>query len=69
MTGVIQQGKDPRVVLVDLGKIEAVLPPQRAGPGRGIRARRAHPLPTWSQVKKGHKGPPVTLVAHPPRTW
>ena len=29
--GVIQQGKDPRAVLVDLGKIEAILPPDRAG--------------------------------------
>src|ERR1022692_2328431 len=27
VAGVIQQGKDPRAVLVDLGKIEAILPP------------------------------------------
>src|SRR6201996_7890165 len=27
VAGVIQQGKDPRAVLVDLGKIEALLPP------------------------------------------
>src|SRR6202007_1475452 len=26
VAGIIQQGKDPRTVLVDLGKIEAVLP-------------------------------------------
>ena len=27
VAGVIQQGKDPRAVLVDLGKVEAILPP------------------------------------------
>ena len=27
VAGVIQQGKDPRTVLVGLGKLEAVLPP------------------------------------------
>ena len=41
VAGVIQQGKDPRAVLVDLGKIEAILPPDRAGAGRAVRARRA----------------------------
>jgi transcription termination/antitermination protein NusA len=33
VAGVIQQGKDPRTVLVDLGKIEAVLPPAEQVPG------------------------------------
>ena len=33
VSGVIQQGKDPRDVLVDLGKIEAVLPPAEQVPG------------------------------------
>src|SRR3984957_19245273 len=33
VAGVIQQGKDPRSVLVDLGKIEAILPPTEQVPG------------------------------------
>ena len=33
VAGVIQQGKDPRAVLVDLGKIEAILPPAEQVPG------------------------------------
>ena len=30
MSGIVQQGRDPRLVLVDLGKVEGVLPPQEA---------------------------------------
>src|SRR5258708_20160986 len=32
--GVIQQGKDPRPVLLDLGKIQAILPPTAQVPAR-----------------------------------
>ncbi|MDA0637614.1 transcription termination factor NusA [Nonomuraea sp. MCN248] len=65
VSGVIQQGKDPRVVLVDLGKIEAVLPAHEQVPGEeythGERIRAF-----VVQVKKGHKGPSVTLSrTHP----
>lgn len=65
VAGVIQQGKDPRVVLVDLGKIEAVLPHNEQVPGEeythGERIRCY-----VVQVKKGHKGPSVTLSrTHP----
>jgi transcription termination/antitermination protein NusA len=60
VAGVIQQGKDPRAVLVDLGKIEAVLPPAEQVPGEQylhgerIRCYVLH-------VRKGHRGPSVTL--------
>ncbi len=60
VAGVIQQGKDPRAVLVDLGKIEAVLPPAEQVPGEHylhgerIRCYVLH-------VRKGHRGPSVTL--------
>jgi transcription termination/antitermination protein NusA len=60
VAGVIQQGKDPRSVLVDLGKIEAVLPPAEQVPneqylhGERIRCYVLH-------VRKGHRGPSVTL--------
>ncbi len=65
VAGVIQQGKDPRTVLVDLGKIEAVLPPEEQVPGEnyehGERIRSY-----VVQVRKGHRGPSVTLSrTHP----
>ena len=41
VAGVIQQGRDPRNVLVDLGKVEALLPPAEQVPGEKLRARRA----------------------------
>ncbi|TDQ52138.1 transcription termination factor NusA [Actinorugispora endophytica] len=65
VSGIIQQGKDPRNVLVDLGKIEAILPPQEQVPSEtynhGDRLR-AYVV----QVRKGHRGPSVTLSrTHP----
>ena len=65
VSGVIQQGKDPRVVLVDLGKIEAVLPAHEQVPGEEyVHGERIRAFVV--QVKKGHKGPSVTLSrTHP----
>ncbi|GAA3195588.1 transcription termination factor NusA [Actinocorallia longicatena] len=65
VAGVIQQGNDPRNVLVDLGKLEAVLPPQEQVPGEvyehGERLK-AYVV----QVRKGHRGPSVMLSrTHP----
>jgi transcription termination/antitermination protein NusA len=65
VAGVIQQGKDPRSVLVDLGRLEAILPPQEQVPGErydhGDRIRCY-----VVQVRKGHRGPSVTLSrTHP----
>ncbi|HEX6473162.1 MAG TPA: transcription termination factor NusA [Streptosporangiaceae bacterium] len=65
VAGIIQQGRDPRNVLVDLGKIEAILPPAEQVPGEtyahGERIR-AYVL----QVRKGHRGPSITLSrTHP----
>jgi N utilization substance protein A len=65
VAGVIQQGRDPRNVLVDLGKIEATLPPQEQVPGESYEhgeRLRAYVV----QVRKGHRGPSVTLSrTHP----
>jgi transcription termination/antitermination protein NusA len=65
VAGVIQQGKDPRTVLVDLGKLEAILPPAEQVPteryvhGERLRCYVLH-------VRKGHRGPSVTLSrTHP----
>jgi transcription termination/antitermination protein NusA len=65
VAGVIQQGKDPRNVLVDLGKIEGVIPPEEQVPGENYdhgERLRSYVV----QVKKGHRGPLVKLSrTHP----
>jgi N utilization substance protein A len=65
VAGVIQQGKDPRTVLVDLGKLEAVLPPAEQVPGeRYVHGERIKCYVL--RVHKGHRGPSVTLSrTHP----
>ncbi len=65
VSGVIQQGKDPRLVHVNLGKLEGVLPPQEQVPGE----RYEHGLRLKCYVvavRKGFKGPQITLSrTHP----
>jgi N utilization substance protein A len=65
VSGIVQQGSDPRTVLVDLGKIEAVLPAQEQVPGEtythGTRLK-CHVV----SVTKTPKGPRVTVSrTHP----
>ncbi|SFD02668.1 transcription termination factor NusA [Streptomyces aidingensis] len=65
VTGTVQQGRDPKNVLVDIGKLEAILPPQEQVPGEdyshGTRLR------TYVvRVVRGARGPSVTLSrTHP----
>lgn len=65
VAGMVQQGRDPKSVLVDIGKLEAILPPQEQVPGEdythGTRLR------TYVvRVAKGVRGPSVTLSrTHP----
>jgi transcription termination/antitermination protein NusA len=65
VAGVIQQGKDPRNVLVDLGKVEAVLPPQEQVPGE--KYEHGSRIKCYVvQVRKGMRGPSITLSrTHP----
>ena len=65
VAGVIQQGKDPRNVQVDLGKLEAVLPPQEQVPTESYE--HGERLKAYVvQVRKGHRGPSVMLSrTHP----
>ncbi|HEY1920095.1 MAG TPA: transcription termination factor NusA [Streptosporangiaceae bacterium] len=65
VAGVIQQGRDPRAVLVDLGKIEAILPAAEQVPGE--RYAHGERLRCYVvHVRKGHRGPSVTLSrTHP----
>lgn len=65
VSGTIQQGHDPRNVMVNLGKVEAVLPAAEQVPGEryehGSRIR-CYVL----QVRKGAHGPIVTVSrSHP----
>jgi N utilization substance protein A len=65
VVGLVQQGKDPKNVLVDIGKLEAILPVQEQVPGEeythGLRLRAF-----VVRVAKGVRGPSVTLSrTHP----
>jgi len=65
IAGVVQQGRDPRTVLVDIGELEAVLPQHEQVPTETYRhgdRLRAYVL----EVTRGAKGPSVTLSrTHP----
>ena len=65
ISGIIQQGRNPDDVLVDLGKLEALLPVGERVPGEsydhGIRIKCL-----VVSVRKGMRGPQVTLSrSHP----
>lgn len=65
VAGVVQQATDPRVIRVDLGELEALLPPSEQAPGEqyshGTRLRCV-----VTQVRRGPKGPIVTVSrSHP----
>ena len=65
LSGVIQQGRDPRVVLVDVGGTEAVLPAVEQVPTeRYVHGERLRAFVL--EVARGHKGPQITLSrTHP----
>ncbi|UDY22572.1 transcription termination factor NusA [Nocardioides sp. Kera G14] len=65
ISGVIQQGRNPEEVLVDLGKIEAVMPLAERVPGEDYsHGTRIKALVT--SVRKGMRGPQITLSrSHP----
>ena len=65
ISGVIQQGRDPQDVMVDLGRLEALLPLGGAGAGGALRARHPDQVP-GDHVRKGMRGPQVMLSrSHP----
>ena len=65
ISGIIQQGRNPDDVLVDLGKLEALLPVSERVPGENYEhGTRIKALVT--SVRKGMRGPQVTLSrSHP----
>ncbi|MBB2976010.1 N utilization substance protein A [Microbacterium endophyticum] len=65
VAGMIQQGPNPRMIHVDLGTVEAILPPEEQVPGElyphGTRLRVY-----VTSVSKGAKGPSITVSrTHP----
>ena len=65
VAGVIQQGPNPRMVHVDLGTIEAILPPEEQVPGESY-AHGTRIRVYVTGVSKGTKGPQITVSrTHP----
>ncbi len=65
VAGVIQQGPNPRMVHIDLGSVEAILPPEEQVPGETYpHGERIRVYVT--SVAKGAKGPSITVSrTHP----
>ena len=65
VSGVVQQSSNPRMVRIDLGKVEANLPPEEQVPGESYaHGTRLKVLVVG--VRKGFKGPQVTVSrTHP----
>ncbi|MBC9732219.1 transcription termination factor NusA [Nocardioides marmotae] len=65
VSGVIQQGRNPDDVMVDLGKLEALLPVSERVPGEDYRHGTRIKCLVVS-VRKGMRGPQITLSrSHP----
>ncbi|MEY2899876.1 MAG: hypothetical protein RL247_42 [Actinomycetota bacterium] len=65
VSGIIQQGPNPRMIHINLGEVEAILPPEEQVPGEtyehGSRLRVY-----VTKVEKGLKGPSITVSrTHP----
>ncbi|GAB3123935.1 transcription termination factor NusA [Glaciibacter psychrotolerans] len=65
IAGIIQQGPNPRMIHVDLGTIEAILPPEEQVPGESYEhGQRIRVFVT--SVARGMKGPQITVSrTHP----
>ena len=65
VAGVIQQGPNPRMIHVDLGTVEAILPPEEQVPGENY-AHGARIRVYVTAVSRGLKGPQITVSrTHP----
>jgi len=65
IAGVIQQGPNPRMIHVDLGSIEAILPPEEQVPGE-VYAHGSRIRVYVTSVSRGLKGPQITVSrTHP----
>lgn len=65
VAGVIQQGPNPRMIHIDLGAVEAILPPEEQVPGEEYR-HGARIRVYVTSVSKGLRGPSITVSrTHP----
>lgn len=65
VSGVVQQGPNPKIVHIDLGEVEAILPPEEQTPGEEYRHGTRLRVYVTS-VTKGTKGPHVVVSrTHP----
>lgn len=65
VSGLVQQGSNPREVLVAIGKVEGVLPPQEQVPGESYPHGSRLKCFVVS-VRRGQRGPQITLSrSHP----
>ena len=65
VAGVIQQGPNPRMIHVDLGSVEAILPPEEQVPGEDY-AHGSRIRVYVTSVSRGLKGPQITVSrTHP----
>jgi len=65
ISGVIQQGRDPKMINVNLGRIEGRIPPQEQVPGE-VYEHGARIKCFVVEVKQGMKGPEIMLSrSHP----
>jgi N utilization substance protein A len=65
VAGVVQQGPNPRMIHIDLGTIEAILPPEEQVPGENY-AHGTRIRVYVTSVSRGLKGPQITVSrTHP----
>jgi N utilization substance protein A len=65
VAGVIQQGPNPRMIHIDLGTVEAILPPEEQVPGENY-AHGTRIRVYVTAVNRGLKGPQITVSrTHP----
>ncbi len=65
VAGVVQQGPNPRMIHIDLGAVEAILPPEEQVPGEEY-AHGSRLRVYVTSVAKGLKGPQITVSrTHP----
>lgn len=65
VSGIVQQGPNPRMVHIDLGDLEAIMPPEEQVPGEDYKhGTRLRVFVT--KVAKGEKGPQIVVSrTHP----
>lgn len=65
VSGIIQQGPNPRMVHISLGEVEALLPPEEQVPSE-VYAHGSRLRVFVTKVEKGSKGPAITVSrSHP----